>query len=189
MEAMSIESCKAWLSYQGRKLGWQGVAGIVLIIVSLVGAFGLLLPETVRLDRQHAELQTLREQLPQRKGRWVERSPQSSLETFYGFLPEEGKANAQVGILLYAAEVNGLVFEKVSYKLSRAKQGRICRYQISLPIRGTYMQIRTFVNQALNEMPALALNDIGFTRQEADTEQVEANLTFTLFLRNSGSHG
>lgn len=183
MEAMRLSKMGAWSNYQVRRMGWRGLTGLILLFASLVMGFGVLIPEAIKSNRQQAELETLREQLPSRKGRWVEQSPQSSLDTFYRFLPDERKANAQVGILLYAAEVNALVPDRVTYKLSHDKQAAISRYQINLPLRGTYMQIRSFVNQALNEMPSLALNEISFTRPDADSEDIEANISFTLFLR------
>jgi hypothetical protein len=61
---------------------------------------------------------------------------------------------------------------------------RIQRYEIKLPLRARYAQIRTFVDAALADIPMLSLDDIRFKRERAADSVVEADLRLTLHLVN-----
>ncbi len=172
-----------WLQYHARQLGWQGLTGITLLLACLAFGLGVALPETERLHKLALEVEKLRNEIPQRKGQWIDRSPQASLNAFYSFLPDETEATSLLGVLLYLSDANELSAAKAVYALIPSKQAPFSRYQINLPVRGTYVEIRTFVNQALNALPTLALNEISFVRQDINSDEVEANLRFTLFLR------
>lgn len=183
MDTMNAADLTIRLRYYARQLGWPGLTGMALIMACLVFAVGVLLPETRRLDQLTQELEKLREETPQRPDTWVDRSPQASLNTFYDFLPDEKEALSQLGVLLYTANSNDLLPEKATYKNDQHQQAAFSRYQVNLPMRGTYADIRTFINQALNALPSLALNEISLIRQDTGTDVVEANLRFTLFMR------
>lgn len=183
MEIMSAPTIR--LLYHAHQLGWQGLTGISLILASLVFGLGVALPATRHQAQLTQDLEKLRVEIPQRKDTWIDRSPQASLDTFYKFLPAENEAMYQLGVLLYMAGTNGLEPEKAVYKTDHHKQASFSRYQVELPVSGTYVDIRTFINQALNALPALALNEISLIRQDTATDIVEANLHFTLFLRRA----
>lgn len=183
METMSASDITIRLRYHARQLGWQGLTGMALLFACLVFGVGVALPETRRQVQLTQDLEKLREEIPQRKDAWIDRSPQASLQAFYEFLPEENEAMSQLGILLYMASANGLTPEKAVYKTGHHKQASFSRYEVNLPVRGTYVDIRTFINQALNALPSLALNEISLVRQDTGTDEVEANLRFTFFLR------
>lgn len=183
METMSAPDMAIRLRYHARQLGWQGLTGIALLLACLAFGLGVALPETGRQDQLMQDLEKLHEKIPQRKDAWIDRSPQASLHTFYEFLPEEKEALSQFGVLLYMAGANGLEPEKAVYKTDHHKYASFSRYQVSLPVRGTYVDIRTFINQALNALPNLALNEISLVRQDTASDEVEASLRFTLFVR------
>ncbi|MDP2247551.1 MAG: hypothetical protein Q8J65_05420 [Nitrosomonadales bacterium] len=183
METVRMPDATILLQYQARQLGWQGLTGITLLLACLAFSLGAAVPEAQRLAQLTIEVEKMREEIPQRNDTWIDRSPQASLNTFYEFLPEEKKATAQLGVLLYMASANALSPDKATYKLNHHKSASFSRYQINLPVRGSYIKIRTFINQALNTLPALALNEISLVRQDINTDEVEANLRFTLFLR------
>ncbi|CAG0996070.1 hypothetical protein MTYP_02564 [Methylophilaceae bacterium] len=181
------------LQYHARRIGWQGLTGIALLLACLAFGLGVALPEAERLKRLTLEVEKLREEIPLRKGKWIDRSPQASLNTFYRFLPAENEAVPLLAVLLSIASANGLMPDKASYMLTHSRQALLSRYQINLPVHGSYVEIRKFANQALNALPALALNEISLVRQDINTDEVEANLRFTLFLRRgeqagAGSH-
>jgi len=49
-------------------------------------------------------------------------------------------------------------------------------------VKGSYLQIRQFVAQALNDVPVAALEDINFKREAIGATEVETRIKFTLFL-------
>lgn len=57
--------------------------------------------------------------------------------------------------------------------------------QVTLPLRGTYPQVRAVVDAALAKLPALSLDEISFRRDTVKTLTVDARVRFTLYLKES----
>jgi hypothetical protein len=51
-----------------------------------------------------------------------------------------------------------------------------------LPVRGTYPQIRKFVDGAMAEVSTLSLNSIQFDRQKVGDPMVDATVKLTVYL-------
>jgi hypothetical protein len=61
---------------------------------------------------------------------------------------------------------------------------RMARYEIKLPVSGNYAQIRSFLQNALAEIPVLSLDEVKFKRERASDASVQADLRLTLYLVN-----
>lgn len=178
-------------------LGWAGNAGLALLLLSLLLALGLAWPRSMALQQLQRDVAAMHKAMPQHQGQWIDRSPQASLNTFYQFLPAEQEANALLSQLLQLAEHHGLAPEKVDYSLQRETAAHFSRYQLNIPLRGSYRDIRRFMAAALNSTPALALNEINFKRLEDDLNagpgqaqaEVEAKLRLTLYLDSGQKAG
>ena len=59
---------------------------------------------------------------------------------------------------------------------------KLTRYQLTLPVKGSYRQIRGFIAQVLTDVPASALEEIGFRRDTVGTDRIDARLRLTLYL-------
>ena len=68
------------------------------------------------------------------------------------------------------------------YRLEKPPFG-IVFYRITLPIRGTYPQIRQFVAATLKSMPIASLDALRFERKKAGDSQLEAQLRLTIYFR------
>jgi hypothetical protein len=51
-----------------------------------------------------------------------------------------------------------------------------------MPVTGSYSQVRTFLEQALEEVPVLALDQASLRRKRTADHLVEAEIRFTVFL-------
>ena len=60
--------------------------------------------------------------------------------------------------------------------------GRIERYEIVLPVAGSYPQLREFLKRALVEIPVLSLDQLTLKRESRDDGAVRAELKMTLHL-------
>jgi hypothetical protein len=60
--------------------------------------------------------------------------------------------------------------------------GRIERYEIVLPVTGTYGQIRDFLKRALAEIPVLSLDQMALKRDSRTDGTVSAELHLTLHM-------
>jgi len=56
-------------------------------------------------------------------------------------------------------------------------------YRVTLPIRGTYAQIRRFVGTTLKDMPSASLDALRFKRKGIGDPQLEAQVRLTVYFR------
>jgi hypothetical protein len=82
------------------------------------------------------------------------------------------------------ARAAGLNFERGEYRPVTDGTADLVGYQITLPVRGSYPQVRRFLDRAMRHTPGLALDGITFQREDAG-KALEAQLRFTLFLRKT----
>lgn len=103
------------------------------------------------------------------------------LAAFYQFF-ERGEPATDLLARLYAIGNDvGVELRSAEYRLMKSK-GRIDQYQIALPVRGNYAQIRSFLENALIAIPVLSLDHVAFRRTRITEAAVEADVRMTLHL-------
>ena len=165
-----------------RKLGWQGILGIFLILLGLSYQLFISIPKSQNLELLQAELITLK---AKPKLKTIERSQNEQSDVtklFYDVLPIQTEANQKISEMLSVATDNGLVVSKVEYEQPLTVSPLI-QYQIKLPLTGNYLQIRQFINQVLNTLPSIALTDISLKREDIASDMIDAQIQFTLYLQ------
>ena len=177
------------LKYKSRQLfwqtlGWKGLAGLVLIIGSLSYLIIVAVPKAQQLQRLQMEMTTVKANPKQSDSNRNNSDPSDIARTFYDVLPTQTEASSKISAILRVATDNGLVINKVEYEQPLSVLPLI-QYQIKLPLTGSYMQIRQFINQVLNTLPSIALNDISLKREDIATGLVDAQIQFTLYLQKA----
>jgi hypothetical protein len=162
------------------ELGAAGVAGLAL----LGAAFAFLALVLQPLEEHGARLERRLERLAPPPPRGVLRTgaaPAAQLAAFYGFL-ERGREPPDWLARLHAlARAAGLALPAAEYRL-HATGTPLDRYEIVLPVSGTYAELRAFLEAALGEIPVLSLDGVSFTRERAEQARVRAELRLTLHL-------
>ena len=163
-------------------LGWPGVMGAALALLALAGMLSVVQAKTARLAELKRENASLKIRIEQAAKTGIpETGSQEELAQFYDFFAD-ARLTESLNKLYAAAAVQKLVLEQGEYRIAPDKSGKLVRYQITLPVKGSYVQIRRFVAQSLAEVPVLALEDINFKRETIGATQLEARIKFTLFL-------
>jgi hypothetical protein len=164
------------------ELGAAGVAGLALLAAALACFTLVLQPLEERRARLEARLERLAPPPPPLGG--VLRTgaaPAAQLAAFYGFL-ERGREPPEWLARLHAlAREAGLALPAAEYRL-HATGTPLERYEIVLPVSGTYAELRAFLEAALGEIPVLSLDGVSFTRERAEQARVRAELRLTLHL-------
>lgn len=176
-----------------KTLGVWGLLGIILILASSVCYFVYFLPASKQLIQAKNELQNKleytqknsRENTPKQIQAQVVPFQTSTQEIaeFYKQFPPGGSLPKWLRLIDTTALKRHLVLNRGDYKLTQSKQGQLQRYEMVLPISGNYVQIRQFISDVLQQLPALALSDIQIKRDNAMSPTVEARLVFMLFLQ------
>lgn len=167
-----------------QNLGWPGMAAIALVFCALSLHFSAIAPNQAALAEMRALLAENRQTAGRPKPMKVETrlSPTVQLANFYAFFPDADSTPLWLGKIYRAANKEGLVLERGEYRLVADKNSRLKRYQIRLPARGGYLQVRRFINRALEDVPSLAVDTLSFQRQRIGDTVVDADIGMTLYL-------
>jgi hypothetical protein len=164
------------------RLRWPGLLGLALLVFA-AGLSVFAVQSTrhrVLMLNQEAAAMTAR-----LGGRGAAAGPPSGrgqLSNFYAFFPLTANLPELLGRVHRSAQQHGLLLEKGEYKLGREPDFRLARYQVTLPVQGDYADVRGFVNDVLEAVPASALDELALKRETIDVPQLEARVRFTLFL-------
>ncbi|MBI4205211.1 MAG: hypothetical protein HY527_09310 [Betaproteobacteria bacterium] len=110
-------------------------------------------------------------------------TPAAKIAAFYHFLKTEQQPTDWLARLHAAGQATGVELRSADYRLQKTGT-RIERYEITLPVRGNYAQIRAFLENALAGIPVLSLDEVKFRKERASDASVQAELRLTLHLVN-----
>jgi len=160
------------------EIGFVGVVSLGLIACGLAFQFSVLRPlETRRLSLEHQLTQSL---VPGR-GTQSDASSGLTLPRFYRFFESSDDAPTQLARLHTIGKAAGLDLRSAQYKVDRSGP-RILRYEITLPLAGSYSQIRSFLKNALAEIPVLSLDQVNLKKDRPGEGPVLADVRMTLHL-------
>ena len=160
-------------------LGAAGVAGVGVLLFCLPFYFTALAPAQAEVKRRNAaeRLQTRSpiERLPVNDGA-------ADLERFYSRFPRVDRLPAELDALYAHAKVSKVQLLQGEYRME-SKGVAMAAYHVTLPVRGSYPQLRQFVGRVLKEMPTTSLDAVRFERKRAADAQLEAQVRLTIYLR------
>jgi hypothetical protein len=167
----------------GRSLDWAMILALGLVAFNVAFYFSTVAPAVSQASTLRAEVAMLRASIASRPQETAPvHDPVADLGAFYAALARPGQIPDLLRRLHRSADDQGLVVEQGEYRPAPDPDGRLVRYQILLPARGTYPQLRRFLAQASRTLPALALEGVAFQRQQIGDEVLEAQIKFTLFV-------
>lgn len=188
MDAAALSSLRWLARREASRLQSRGIVGVALIVVAAGFALSTLLPTRHRVETLRAEVAELRTRLKSSGENPNVPPPRTTqLENYYAFFPAVESLPDWVGRVHTAAARNGLALESGDYLLERRKGVRLAQYQITLPVRGSYAQIRGFVAEVLEKVPAAALEDVVVKRENIGVPSLEARIRFVLYLNGEGA--
>jgi Tfp pilus assembly protein PilO len=160
---------------------WPAIGGLVLLAASGAFYLGVMVPQQARLEQLQARMQKQR-QAAQRPEPEAPLGPAQKLAAFYGSFPAPETLPDLLEHVYRAARQQALVLEQGEYRAINDAPDDLVRYQVTLPVRGTYPQIRKFVDGALAGVQTLSLESIQFERQKVGDTAVEAKARFVVYL-------
>jgi hypothetical protein len=163
------------------RLGWPGVVGLGLLAFTATIAITAILPLRAEVARLREEVEALQRRLGGGE-RAARPQVQDQLATFYAFFPRAESSPDWLGKIHAIAQKKGVQLASGEYRLERAPSPRLARYQMTLPVQGTYAQIRSFVGDVLEQVPAAVLEEVSLKRESVETQRIEARVRLTLYL-------
>lgn len=187
--AMSAARLLVRLQLALARLGWMQILAGLLGITALL-AWAVWLPVLQRADAaQSRDLH--RAQVSARQPPPVQLiavvGPDRVAE-FYDMLGERRHAEQQLRTLFALAKKNGVDISAAEYQTGFDKNSQVHRWQIALPVKGTYPALRRFAEQVLLAIPFAALDELRFKREAIATPLLDARLHFTFYLGDGPVH-
>jgi hypothetical protein len=156
------------------QLGPMGLASLGLL------AAGALFVAFVLQPLQEKNLQ-LESSLARQGGRaGVPGVASGKLESFYAYLGKSEAPTDWLAKLYGIGKATGVELQSATYRTQAG--GKIERYEIVLPVSGSYLQLRDFLKRALAEIPVLSLDQLTLKRESRNDGDVQAELKMTLHL-------
>ena len=192
---MDLNSIKtAWLRvrWQTERLGPAGKLGFGLLVFSAVFFLVAVLPRQEESKVLMAKAEVLEARIrmePSTESGRPRRRLQGdqALPAFYAFFPKLDSSPFWIGELVRIAGERGVEISGTEYRMVREKDLKLARYEMMVPVRGNYSQLRGFIADALHAVPAMALADVAIRREGVHAELLEANIKFNLYL-GEGKH-
>jgi len=156
------------------ELGPAGLAGLALLAAAAL-FFALVLQP---MQQQSRALQAA---LESRDGPASAGSApaQAGAAGLYRFLERKEETTDWLAKLHAIGQASGVELRSATYR-TQAAGTRLERYEIVLPVSGSYAQIRDFLKRALAEIPVLSLDQVSLRRESRNDSRVRAELRLAL---------
>lgn len=175
------------LRERAARTGWAGMIGAALLALAL-GYVGLgLLPSwqaLVELRENSAKNREYLEKVENGSAR-LPVVPQHQLDEFHRALPTQLDATSAIDRIYAMAAKERIALARGEYSLGIDPKTHLARYQILLPVRGSYPQLRRFLHALLNDLPAVVVEDVDFQRKRIADTELSGRIRMTLYLSRS----
>lgn len=163
-----------------RNFGQLGLVALAFLLAS--AAIALVL--TPRLHERSVALdQALRSASSRAAPRPAPRDVDSDAAIFSASLPAIEANAADMNRLFELAAQSHIRTPRADYRLSKVATSLFLGYEIRIPVTATYVDLRRFTAEALNQLPNLALAGVRFTRPDSSAATLDAELRLVLFYR------
>jgi hypothetical protein len=105
----------------------------------------------------------------------------ADLERFYRRFPTLDALQSELEAIYAHARASKLQLAQGEYRLEKGVG--LAAYRVTLPVRGSYAQVRQFVGHVLKDMPTASLDAVRFDRRKAGDAQLEAQVRLTIYQR------
>jgi len=178
---VNLDVVTAHFRFQLDQHGLPALVGLLMI----AAAIGL---QTVGVTEVLARTEELRrEQVASRQRQAQKLNPEDAtskrIAGFYADLPTPVGALEAIEAIHNAAQANGVKLAHGEYRMTREGSAPLLRYQMTLPARASYPNLRAWIGDVMNTIPTAALDEISFRREDVGNDSVEARVRMTLFLR------
>jgi hypothetical protein len=168
-------------------LGVPGLAGMAMLVLAL--SYGLvgLLPNWESLQSLSQQTREATEYLAKVEDGSVAAPvvPQRQLDDFRSKLPSQPQATVAIDKIYALAAQERITLSRGEYSLGVDPKTRLARYQILLPVRGSYPQLRRFLHALLGQLPAVVLEDVELQRKNIADTDLTGRIRMTLYLSRS----
>jgi hypothetical protein len=163
-----------WLRWHaGRLLGWPAAVGAVALVTAWSVA-GVRAERVAHQARSTAAAHLTPPAPP--------RPAADPRDAWLASLPDTRQRPQHTARLVNAAEAAGLVIGASDYALESVAPGLV-RLRVTLPVSGSYAQIRRHIGQVLGQSPYTGLDSLQIERPSGERTGLQATVRWSLYFR------
>jgi Tfp pilus assembly protein PilO len=158
-----------------------GAAGLAALAV--IAAVGVLHPLALSpMQARNAQLQArAAAATPRVDSATASGNTAHKVGAVYDFLRTQEQTTDWLAKLHGIGAATGLQMHSASYR-TRDTEGPIVRYEVGLPVAGSYAQIRDFLNRAAAEIPVMSIDQLSLKRESRKAGALHAELRLTFHM-------
>lgn len=159
-------------------------AGLLLVAAALALHAFVVRPLEQRVESLLAERKGPRDGVLDRLGDELARqdSPRAQLASFYEHFARGDRLTDRLAKVHAIARSLKVEMKHADYRLTSQPDRKIDRYQMVVPIQGSYPTVRAFITAILRDLPTMSLDQVQLQRKSVGEGVVDAQLTFTFYL-------
>ncbi len=170
-----------------RRWRWPGVIGLACLAAA-AWVHVMVLPEMREQQvRAGGDLAQAERQAERRRQAGTSTAPLAPSQRFRAGFPPAGERHDRLAALVSLAALHGMPAPRIDLRWLAGEP--LARYEITMSVLAGYADLRAFMAAALASDPALSLEALQLRRTDAAAPQVEAELRWSLYLRDDAAAG
>jgi len=162
------------------ELGTTGLAALLLFAAAGVFFTFVLQPLKDKSATLQSRALSVRDAAPGHAGNAAQK-----VGAVYDYLKKPETTTDWLAKLYAIGTATGVELQSASYKTQATPGSKLERYEIVVPLTGSYTQMRDFLKRSLAEIPVLSLDQVSLKRESRREGTVQAELHLTLHMVKS----
>ncbi|WP_018605180.1 type 4a pilus biogenesis protein PilO [Uliginosibacterium gangwonense] len=160
--------------------GWPMVASAIAVVLCLAVWLFWAPAQISSVTRSQEHLQEAYKVASSQKGKTRQEPP---LQVFKRQLLRQEETTAQLRLIFQLASNAGLSVSQVDMRRQVDSAGVYSQFQVVLPVRGSYPNIKRFCSDLMQGMPALSIDQLVIRRDQTSASQLDAQLSLSIWQR------
>ena len=182
MDRLTLERLLIQIRWQIARLNLIGKIGLGLFTLSIVFFWAAVLPQKENIHKLKEQAASMQQRTQIEAAVGTKLDDNQVLQIFYDFFPGIDSSPYWIKELDRIAKKHKVELSRSDYRLMQEQDSKLARYEMVLPVHGSYPQIRAFIADVLETIPALALVDIALKREDIKSGKLDARLSMNLYL-------
>lgn len=171
------------LHYLLEPLGVAGILGLGVLLFCVPFYLTAVVPAEHELETRQSAAERYKARSPYQPVSQDNRTEE--LRRFQGLFPPVDRLTDELELLYSLTTDARLELQQSEYRLEDRGPG-LAAYRITLPINGTYQQVREFINTVLAKMPNASVDALRFERKKVGDVRIETQMRLTIYFRPQG---
>lgn len=182
MDRLTVERQLIQIRWQITRLNLIGKIGLGLFTLSVVFFGAAVLPQKENVLKLKEQAASMQQRTQAEAAVTTKLDDNQALQVFYDFFPSIDSSPYWIKELDRIAKKHKVELSRSDYRLMQEQDSKLARYEMILPVHGSYPQIRAFIADMLETIPAIALVDIALKRENIKSGKLDARLSVNLYL-------